>query len=216
MHYIHNSSEKIFISNDGMIPYIKCHKYGKYAVVPLGIDHSLFFPGEKKFFLDKKKTKILFVGRLAVEKNIEDFLKISEKFCKIVVGNWPEFENLQKKYPTAKFLGVRKWCELAEIYRSVDVFVFPSKTDTLGLVNLEAMACGKPVVAYNIENMRGIVKNNFNGILVPENEKLESGITKALSISSENCINFAKNFHWENYAKKFLENQVLINKKLWN
>lgn len=215
LHYIHNSAEKIFISNDGMIPYIERNNYGKHAVIPLGIDHEQFFPGEKKYFLDEKRKKILFVGRLAIEKNIEDFLEISNNFMKIVVGDGPERKNMKNRYPHTHFLGIKKWQELADIYRSVDVFVFPSKTDTLGLVNLEAMACGKPIVAYNIENMQWIVKNNFNGILVNEDEKLESGIEKALKINSENCTETASEFCWKNHTDKFLENQVQIPQKIW-
>lgn len=104
---------------------------------------------------------------------------------------------------------------MADIYRSVDVFIFPSKTDTLGLVNLEAMACGKPVVAYDIENMRGIVTHGKNGILINENSALESGISDALKLLPENCAASAQEFCWENHVKKFLENQSPISHNLW-
>lgn len=216
LHYIHNFAERIFISNAGMIPYIERHWYGSYAIVPLGIDHEQFFPWEAKFFKNDNRKKILFVGRLAIEKNIEDFLEISDKYLKIVVGDGPEFKNLQKNYPNALFLGVKKWDELADIYRSVDAFVFPSKTDTLGLVNLEALACGKPVLAYNIENMRGIIQSWYNGILVNENLCLETGLDRIFSISSENCIASTEFFNWDNYARQFISHQVQIDKNLWN
>lgn len=77
------------------------------------------------------------------------------------------------------------------------------------------MACGKPVVAYDIENMRGIIHNGTNGILVDENEDLESGIPQALKILPENCTAVAKEFCWENHIKKFLENQASISHHLW-
>lgn len=216
LHYIHDGAEKIFISNEGMIPYIERNNYGKYAVVPLGIDHTQFYPGERNLFLDENRIKLLFVGRIAIEKNIEKFLQISDSYAKYVVGDGPEKQNLQNLYPNTFFLGKRRGKILADIYRSVDIFVFPSLTDTLGLVNLEAMACGKPVVAYDIENMRGIITNNFNGILVDESASLEDGIEDALAIKSENCIATAKNFCWKNHTESFLENQILIDKKLWN
>lgn len=216
LHYIHDGAEKIFISNDGMIPYIKRNAYGNYAVVPLGIDHNQFYADEKNLFLDESRIKLLFVGRIAVEKNIEKFLQISDSYAKYVVGDGPEKQKLQNKFPNTLFLGKRRGKVLADIYRSVDIFIFPSQTDTLGLVNLEAMACGKPVIAYDIENMRGIIKNNFNGILVNEKENLEDGIEKALSILPENCIKTAKQFCWKNHTEKFLENQIAINKNLWN
>lgn len=215
LHYIHDDAERVFISNDGMIPYIERHKYGNAAVVPLGIDHSQFFPGKKNLFKKEKRKKLLFVGRIAIEKNIEKFLEISDDYAKYVVGNGPERKNLEDRYPHTEFLGTRRGKTLADIYRSVDIFVFPSLTDTLGLVNLEAMACGKPVIAYDIENMRGIVKSGYNGILIPENQPLESGIEKALKIKSENCIQTASEFCWKNHTEKFLENQAQIPKKLW-
>lgn len=87
LHYIHDAAETVFISNEGMIPYIERNKYGNYAVIPLGIDHALFYPGEKKYFLQEKRKKLLFVGRIAIEKNIEKFLQISEQYAKIVVGD---------------------------------------------------------------------------------------------------------------------------------
>lgn len=215
LHYIHDSAKKIFISNNGMIPYIKRHKYGKYAVIPLGIDHDIFHAGEKNLFQNEKRKKLLFVGRIAIEKNIEKFLQISEKYAKIIVGDGPERARLEKKYPHALFLGVKKWKDLADIYRSVDAFIFPSKTDTLGLVNLEAMACGKPVVAYDIENMRGIVQNGKSGILVATNKPLESGVNRAFGISAEYCSASVQHFSWENYAQKFIENQVQIDKNIY-
>lgn len=85
LHYIHDNAKKIFISNDGMVPYIKRNNYGNYSIVPLGIDHLQFFPGEKNLFSDEKRIKLLFVGRIAVEKNIEKFLQISDNYAKYVV-----------------------------------------------------------------------------------------------------------------------------------
>lgn len=216
LHYVHNGAEKIFISHSGMIPYIERHKYGKYTIVSLGIDHSIFYPGEKKYFLTEKSPVLLYVGRLAIEKNIEDFLKISDKYQKIVVGDGPERKNFQKKYPNTKFLWIKKWEQLADIYRSADIFVFPSKTDTLGLVNLEAMACGKPVIAYNIENMQGIIKHKNNGILIDEGDLLENGIQEAMKISPENCTKTTKIYCWNNYVDTFLQNQATISKNLWH
>lgn len=216
LHYIHNDSETIFISHRGMIPYIERNHYGKYAVVPLGIDHTQFSPGDATLFLNEKKPKLLFVGRIAVEKNIEAFLEISdEKYAKFVVGDGPERETLEKKYPKTTFLGIKRGEDLTAVYRSIDVFVFPSKTDTLGLVNLEAMACGKPIVAYDIENMRGFVEPMHNGILVSEEHSLESGIDAALSIPREHCIETAAQFCWHHHVRAFLEHQVPISRKVW-
>lgn len=113
------------------------------------------------------------------------------------------------------FLGTKRGQDLTAVYRSIDVFVFPSKTDTLGLVNLEAMACGKPVVAYDIENMRGFVEHGHNGILVPESDSLESGIDAARKIPAKHCIETAAQFCWHHHVRAFLEHQVPISRKVW-
>lgn len=215
LRYIHGKSDKIFISNSGLIPYLERHKYDRYAIVPLGIDHSLFYIDKNFHKKPTEKITLLFVGRIAIEKNIEDFLKISDKYHKVVVGDWPEKENLQEKYPNVEFLGVKKWQELANIYRQADIFIFPSKTDTLGLVNLEAMACGKPVIAYDIENMQGIIFPNKNGILINENTSLETGISDALKLQPEICAESVKHFCWKNYSQIFLQEQSQIPKILW-
>lgn len=111
---------------------------------------------------------LLYVGRIAVEKNIVDFLDMDTRYAKIVVGDGPLLEEYRETYDDILFLGQRTAIELAEIYRSVDIFVFPSKTDTLGLVNLEAMACGLPIIAYDLENTRCIIQDGVTGVLVPE------------------------------------------------
>lgn len=154
LHYIHDDAIKIFISNAGMVPYLQKHKYGDYTVIPFGIDHTCFFPGPKNRFLDDNRSVLLFVGRIAVEKNIEAFLRIQGNYRKVIVGDGPKRAEFEEMYPEVEFLGIQHGTDLADIYRSADAFIFPSQTDTLGLVNLEAMACGIPVVAYNIENMR--------------------------------------------------------------
>lgn len=216
LHYIHDSSEKIFISNSWMLNYLEKNSYKNIKIIPFWIDHSLFYPWEKKFFLDDKKVKLLFVWRIAIEKNIEAFLKISYKYTKIIVWDWPDKEKLEKKYIKTKFLWYKKWIELADIYRSVDVFVFPSLTDTLWLVNLEAFACWKPILAYNIDSMKSIVENWKNWILVDLDKSLETWIKGAMNLNLTDITKDIKNYNWKNYALRFMEEQVQINKNTWN
>lgn len=210
LHYIHNDAEKIFISNQGMISYLKKHWYGRYCVVPLGIDHESFFPGKKTRFTEDSRTVLLFVGRIAIEKNIEAFLSISNQYRKIVVWDGPKREEFEKKYPDTEFLGIQKGRALAEIYQSADIFIFPSHTDTLGLVNLEAMACGIPVIAYDIENMQGIIQHGVNGILVPLDKSLESGIPSALALPPNRITQSVARYRWREYSKKFFLEQAPI------
>lgn len=215
LRYIHGGAEQIFISNEWLRSYLDENGYKKIHVIPFGINHSLFFPGKKTHFQDLKSPILLYVGRIAVEKNIDDFLAILWHYTKIVVGDGPLLKKYQKKYPEVIFLGKKTPEELAEIYRSVDIFVFPSKTDTLWLVNLEAMASWLPVVAYDSENTRGIIKNGETGILVPEWEKLEMGIKKISTIQKESLVAYARSFTWEKYAEKFIIHQFPISKKSW-
>lgn len=215
LHYIHDGAEQIFISNDGLHQYLEENGYERRIVVPFGIDHSVFFPWEKTLFRDIPTPILLFVGRIAVEKNIGDFLDMNAKYQKVVVGDGPLYQKYKEEYPDVLFLGKKSPKELGEIYRSVDAFVFPSKTDTLGLVNLEAMASGLPIIAYDIENTRGVIEDGKTGILVPEWQKLESAIPKIPNIHPQDSIDFVKDFTWENYAQKFISHQFPISKNLW-
>jgi glycosyltransferase involved in cell wall biosynthesis len=212
LQYIHGWAETILISNTWLEQYLNRNWYRRFGIVPLGINHDFFYPGEKHLFIERNYPILLFVGRVAIEKNIEAFLRIDTKYTKIVVGEGPLLEEYQKEYPEVFFLWLKTWEELGEIYRSADIFVFPSKTDTLGLVNLEAMACGLPVIAYDIENTRAVIEHGKTGILVPEDENLDTGIEAALKIHSSDCIAYAKQFTWQEYARKFMEYQVEINK----
>lgn len=215
LRYIHDGAEKIFISNTGLEQYLERNHYEWCEIIPFGIDHSIFHPGKKSLFFDMPKPIFLFVGRVAIEKNIEAFLEMKTPGTKIVVGDGPMLESLQKNYPHVYFLGKKTAQELGDIYRSVDIFVFPSKTDTLGLVNLEAMASGLPIIAYDIENTRGVIHHGKTGILVPEWEKLESAIEAASLLHSEAGVTYTSEFTWKNYAGKFIAHQFPISKKLW-
>ncbi|MBC7503343.1 glycosyltransferase [Candidatus Gracilibacteria bacterium] len=215
LHYIHNSAEEVFISNSGLGEYLVRNGYEHSTIVPFGIDHTIFYPGVRTLFLDIPRPILLYVGRIAVEKNIVDFLEMDTRYAKIIVGDGPLLEEYREKYSDIQFLGQRSAVELGEIYRSVDAFVFPSKTDTLGLVNLEAMACGLPIIAYDLENTRCIIENDVTGILVPEGKKLETAIEKISNILPRACAESVAEYTWKNYANEFISHQFPISKTLW-
>lgn len=108
LHYIHDDATRIFVSNSGMISYLRDHGYGDTTIVPLGINHAHFFPGKKTRFTEDDRIVLLFVGRIAVEKNIEAFLSLPHTYRKIVVGDGPQRVELEEKYSDAEFLGVQK------------------------------------------------------------------------------------------------------------
>jgi glycosyltransferase involved in cell wall biosynthesis len=167
-----------------------------------GAKTDVFYAGEKTLFKDKPQPIMLFVGRVAIEKNIEAFLALNIKGTKVVVGEGPLLEKLQHKYPDVVFAGKRTGQELAEYYRSSDVFVFPSKTDTFGMVLIEALACGTPVAAYPVTGPKDIITEPFLGAL---NDDLKTAIEQALSngTAAERVAHTQAYYTWESVAETF-------------
>lgn len=130
-----------------------------------GVDLETFHPGEKRLFSDLKRPVALNVGRVAVEKNLEAFLAMPWPGSKIVVGDGPLLASLRARFPEVLFTGKKTGKDLADHYRAADVFVFPSRTDTFGMVLVEALACGLPVAAYNVTGPRDIVTQRVLGRL---------------------------------------------------
>jgi glycosyltransferase involved in cell wall biosynthesis len=164
-----------------------------------GVDTMLFRPGSKADL--GPRPALLYVGRVAVEKNIEAFLETEAPGTKVVVGDGPLLPALKRKYPAARFVGALHGESLAEAYRSADVFVFPSRTDTFGLVMLEALASGLPVAAYPVPGPLDVVGGTEVGVL---DEDLARAIPRALTISPELCRAHALAHSWEACARQFL------------
>lgn len=165
-----------------------------------GVDHAIFKPER----CDRLKTKppiFLYVGRVAVEKNIEAFLELDLPGSKWVAGVGPALDRLKARHPNVNFLGVLNQHELAEVYASADVFVFPSKTDTFGLVLLEAMACGLPVAAYPVTGPIDVITDPKAGAL---DEDLHTACLRALELSRDDVAEYAKRFSWRAATEQFL------------
>ncbi len=170
-----------------------------------GVDLGLFKPGVR----DRLKTKppiFVYVGRVAVEKNVEAFLSLDLPGSKWVVGEGPAMASLKARYPDVSYLGVLQQKELAEVYSSADVFVFPSRTDTFGLVLLEAMACGTPVAAYPVTGPLDVLGD------VPPGESggamdtdLRAACLMALAIPRERARAHAMRYSWAECARQFAE-----------
>lgn len=148
----------------------------------------------------------LYVGRVAVEKNLEAFLKTDRPGTKVVVGDGPARATLEAAYPEAHFMGPRFGAELAQFYRGADVFVFPSRTDTFGLVMIEALACGTPVAAYPVIGPVDVVRPEVGAM----SEDLGEAIDVALTRDRAACAAYGATFTWEASAKQFLEALVPI------
>jgi glycosyltransferase involved in cell wall biosynthesis len=164
-----------------------------------GVDTSLFRPyprGRRDF----SPPIWMYAGRVAVEKNLEAFLDLDLDGSKVVVGDGPDRAALHRRYPSVHFLGYRFGEELARLLASADVFVFPSRTDTFGLVMLEAMACGTPVAAYPVTGPIDVVSHGTTGIL---DEDLRSAALAALAIPRTNCHSHALRRTWDNATRTF-------------
>jgi glycosyltransferase involved in cell wall biosynthesis len=148
-----------------------------------------------------------YVGRVAVEKNLRAFLDLSLPGSKLVVGDGPQRKTLEREYPNAHFAGARFGAELAAAYAGADVFVFPSKTDTFGLVVLEALACGLPVAAYNVTGPKDILGESPKPVGAL-NDNLQTAALDALKIDRRNCRPHAETYSWTACAQRFLDNLV--------
>ncbi len=166
-----------------------------------GVDLELFQPGPG--ILNLPKPILLYAGRVSVEKGIGDFLKLDLPGTKVIVGDGPARASLEKQYPQAVFLGYRKGKELAQVYQSADVFVFPSKTDTFGLVMIEALACGVPVAAYPVVGPIDIITEPQIGVL---NLDLKEAILQTLATGNRQaCVEYARSFTWERCTEQLLQ-----------
>jgi glycosyltransferase involved in cell wall biosynthesis len=165
-----------------------------------GVDLSLFAPRAKTW--DDPRPIRLYAGRVSKEKNIEAFLNLDRPGTKVVVGDGPIRERLQREYPKSKFLGYRTGSALAECYANADVFVFPSKTDTFGLVMIEAMACGVPVAAYPVVGPIDVVTEPGVGCL---DDDLGRAVDVALATGdAAACVRHARQFTWQRCTDQLL------------
>jgi len=172
-----------------------------------GVDTELFRP-DRAIELPFPRPIFACVGRVAVEKNLEAFLSLDLPGTKMIIGDGPALEGLKSQFPDAKFMGLIENGKLAAHLASADVFVFPSLTDTFGVVQLEALASGVPIAAFPVTGPKDVVANNPIGAL---NEDLREACLAALNVSRETCRNFALGYSWENSARQFIGNLQDIN-----
>jgi hypothetical protein len=164
-----------------------------------GVDTELFSP-QPRDALATRPPIFLYVGRVAIEKNIEAFLALDLPGSKWVAGEGPQRAMLERKYPDVYFAGVQTPAQLARFYSAADVFVFPSKTDTFGLVLLEAMACGTPVAAYPVTGPIDVLQDGAGGVM---HEDLRSACLAALELNRERVREYALQFSWSAATEQF-------------
>ena len=197
----HASGAAVLAATPTLVGELEGRGFHDVKLWPRGVDTELFQPG-KAAAVSWPRPIFLTVGRLAIEKNVEAFLKLDLPGTKLVVGDGPARAQLTKAYPDAVFLGSRQGEALAEIYAAADVFVFPSRTDTFGLVLLEALASGVPVAAFPAPAPRDVIGEAPVGAL---DEDLRRACFAALEVSRDDCRGFALGMTWQESARIFLE-----------
>jgi 1,2-diacylglycerol 3-alpha-glucosyltransferase/glucuronosyltransferase len=171
-----------------------------------GVDAELFRP-RAKTILGAARPVSMYVGRVAVEKNIESYLSSDIPGTKVVIGDGPELVPLRNAYPGVRFLGQKTGEALATLLAAADVFVFPSRTDTFGIVMLEAMACGVPVAAYPVTGPLDLVQDGVTGAL---DEDLAVAARRAIALNPGGCVRFARSMTWSRSSEVFLDALALL------
>lgn len=205
MRWFHAPSSKVMVATSSLqrdlVQQGFNNTFGKWS---RGVDVNLFHPNQQSPICGKYA---LYVGRVSHEKNIEDFLKLDIDLQKVVVGDGPQLPILRKKYPEVQYVGIKKGNELAAYYAGASVFVFPSRTDTFGLVMLEALASGTPVAAYNVPSPCDIITSDIGGLADNLAESVEVALTKNRASCRQHVID---NYTWEHATNQFLSNLVSV------
>ena len=196
----HGAGAAVLAATPTLVSELEGRGFRNVKLWPRGVDPELFRPRET--YVPWARPIFLTVGRLAVEKNVEAFLGLDLPGTKVVVGDGPARAQLEKAYPQAVFLGSRQGEALAKIYAAADVFVFPSRTDTFGLVLLEALASGVPVAAFPASAPRDVIGEAAVGAL---DDDLRRACLAALECSRTEAREFALSMSWEASARIFLE-----------
>jgi glycosyltransferase involved in cell wall biosynthesis len=206
MRWFHNAGRGTMVSTASLANELRSHGFNNVLRWPRGVDSALFHPS-RACDLGLKRPVFLTVGRLAVEKNMDAFLALDLPGTKVVVGDGPARPTLESRYRDAVFMGTKRGAELASVYASADVFVFPSRTDTFGLVLLEALASGLSIAGFPVAATQDVV--GAAPVAALEND-LRDACLRALAIPRRVCRQYAETMTWEASARLFLDNLVCI------
>ncbi|AUW60346.1 alpha-mannosyltransferase [Sphingobium sp. SCG-1] len=200
--WFHGPAQAVLVSTRSVREQLRAHGIVQVRPWGRGVDQSGFSVDVPPHpaLAGLKGPIQLYVGRIAVEKNVEAFLKNKHRGTKVVVGDGPARAALEQSFPDALFLGALSGPSLAGAYTAADVFVFPSRTDTFGLVMIEALACGTPVAAYPVVGPIDIVTPETGGL----SETLEDSIAIALTKNRDACASYGRSFTWEVSAQQFV------------
>jgi glycosyltransferase involved in cell wall biosynthesis len=200
LRYFHAAARVTMVSTPSLMAELAGRGFRNLGMWTRGVDTELFRP-ERAIDLDLPRPIFATVGRLAIEKNLAAFLSLDLPGSKVLIGAGPQEAELRRRFPDATFLGELEDERLAAHMAAADVLVFPSRTDTFGVVQLEALACGVPVAAYPVTGPRDVIGCNPVGVL---DENLREACLQALRVSRPACRAFALTRSWDASAKQFI------------
>ncbi len=199
--WFHRPAAATLVATESLRQNLEQRGFGRLRLWSRGVDTTLFRPRPKDF-LDSARPIFMYVGRVAMEKNIEAFLRLSLPGSRYVVGGGPDLDLLRRRHPQVRFTGFKTGEDLARLLAAADVFVFPSRTDTFGLVLIEALASGVPVAAYPVQGPRDIIEHGVTGFL---DEDLERAALDARRLDPQSCRQAALRYTWSACTRQFLD-----------
>ncbi len=211
LRWFHGRSSAVLAPTEQIIRTLRMNRFLQVRHWGRGVDHALFKCLNPDRPINRATPVFLYAGRVSVEKNLDDFLRLDLPGEKWVAGDGPMLATLKSRYPEVRWLGSKTHPELAEVYNLADVFVFPSKTDTFGLVMVEAMACGLPVAAYPVIGPLDVVESGRSGIL---SHNLRHACLKSLELSRHQAIERASQFNWKQSTQEFVRALVRMQPSL--
>lgn len=202
----HNAGGRTMVTTPSMVTFLKDKGFTRLAPWARGVDTILFNPDKKAapddIYAGLERPIWINIGRVAIEKNLKSFLQLDLPGTKVVVGDGPQLAELKRNFPNAVFTGAKYDTELARHFADADVFVFPSKTDTFGLVIIEAMASGLPVAAYPVSGPIDIIPGSQAGVV---DEDLKTACLKAATLNPADAIKHARAYSWEAVTDVFFD-----------
>jgi len=200
--WFHKHSGKVLTTTDSMVKELQAHGFdGEVISWTRGVDRAIFTPDLR----EKTTAKyLLCVARVSKEKNLEDFFEMDYPgYQKIMVGDGPMLDTYKKKYPNVHFTGFKTGIELARYYANAEVFVFPSKWETFGIVMIEAMACGTPVAAYPCQGPEDVIEQGVTGVM---KESLADAVTACLQLNRDSVHKGSQRWTWDRAWEIFRDN----------
>jgi len=202
--WFHKHAGRVLTTTETMVAELKAHGFdGDVVSWTRGVDRDIFYPNPRG---PNQNPMLLCVSRVSKEKNLEDFFCLDYPGArKIMVGDGPMREQYQQQYPDVEFVGFKTGKDLADYYRMADVFVFPSRWETFGIVMIEAMACGTPVAAYPVPGPEDVVDQGITGYMVPN---LRTAVNQCLRMDRNLVVQGSQRWSWQRAWEIFRDNLV--------